>query len=62
VIHEKWRRSRDVLAPGTGDLERCKREDEKGKLVLRRGRQVILLLQIISSYAPVLSVGLGDGG
>jgi hypothetical protein len=62
VIHEKWRRSRELLAPGTGDLERCKREDEKGKFVLRRLRQVILSLKIISSYGPPsLRSGVGDG-
>jgi hypothetical protein len=62
VIHEKWRRSRELLAPGTGDLERCKRENEKGKFVLRRLRQVILGLQVISSYVPLsLRSVVGDG-
>jgi len=41
-----------MLAPGMGDLERCKREDKKGKSRLLRIRQVILGLQLISSYVP----------
>lgn len=55
MIHEKWRRSRELLAPGTGDLERCKREDEKGRFVLRRLWQAILALKIISSYVTLIS-------
>jgi len=55
VIHEKWRRSREMLAPGMGDLERCKRQDKKSKSRLLRIRQVILCLQLISSYVPRLT-------
>lgn len=56
-IHEKWRRSREVLAPGTGDLERLKKEDIRVKLILRRIRLCVRLLQMISSYARNLGGG-----
>lgn len=49
-IHEKWRRSREMLAPGTGDLERLRLEDLKVKLILRRLRVVVRGLQMICSY------------
>lgn len=48
-IHEKWRRSREVLAPGTGDLERLRLEDQRVKLILRRLRLVVRGLQMICS-------------
>lgn len=48
-IHEKWRRSREVLAPGTGDLERLKREDLKVKVILMRVRVGVRILQMIAS-------------
>lgn len=55
-IHEKWRKS-DLytLAPGKGDLERAKVEDDKIKLRLRRLRLGIRWLQMICSYDPPLS-------
>lgn len=54
-IHEKWRRSRaEVLAPGTGDLERLRLEDLRVKLILRRLRLVVRGLQLICSYNLLL--------
>ena len=52
IIHEKWRRTPDlrVLAPGNGDLERARKEDEVVKLRLRRIRLVVRGLQMICSY------------
>ena len=54
-IHEKWRKS-DLctLAPGTGDLERARGEDERIKLRLRRLRVGIRWLQMICSYEPLI--------
>jgi len=54
-IHEKWRKS-DIctLAPGTGDLERATREDDKIKLKLRRLRVGIRWFQMICSYEPLI--------
>lgn len=50
-IHEKWRKSEVcILAPGNGDLERAKVEDDKIKLRLRRLRLGIRWLQMICSY------------
>jgi hypothetical protein len=51
-IHEKWRRTPEihVLAPGNGDLERARREDEVIKLRLRRLRFGIRGLQMACSY------------
>lgn len=51
-IHEKWRKSGTfILAPGKGDLERAKVEDDRIKLRLRRLRLGIRWLQMICSYA-----------
>ena len=49
-IHEKWRRSKEMLAPGTGDLERLKKEDLRLKLITRRIRLTVRILQMIFSY------------
>jgi hypothetical protein len=56
-IHEKWRRSKDVLAPGTGDLERLKKEDLRLKRITRRIRLTVRILQMIFSY---LLLAAGD--
>jgi hypothetical protein len=47
--HEKWRKSKEMLAPGTGDLERLRLQDIKVKLILRRLRLVVRGLQLICS-------------
>ena len=53
-IHEKWRKSEVcILAPGNGDLERAKVDDDKIKLRLRRLRLGIRWLQMICSYVPL---------
>ena len=55
-IHEKWRKSPEMLAPGQGDLDRARLEDAKIKLRIRRLRLVIRWLQMICSYTPFLYV------
>jgi len=54
-IHEKWRKSElCVTAPGPGDLERAKAEDNRIKLRIRRLRLALRSLQMICSYCPLL--------
>jgi hypothetical protein len=52
-IREKWSRSPSVLAPGAGDLERMKKEDEKVQLRIRRLYLTIRIVQMICSYFTV---------
>ena len=60
-IHEKWRKSEIcILAPGTGDLERAKVEDDRIKLRLRRLRVGIRWLQMICSYASPSPLSLKE--
>ena len=50
-IHEKWRRSKEILKSGTGgDLERLKKEHERYNLILGRIRLSVRGLQMICSY------------
>lgn len=54
-IHEKWRRSKEILKSGTGgDLERLKKENERYKLILGRIRLSVRGLQMICSYISLL--------
>jgi hypothetical protein len=53
IIHEKWRRSREMLAPGAGDIERLKKRDLKVKLILKKVRLSGRILQMICSYFQI---------
>ena len=51
VIHDKWRRSKDVLTSATeDDLERLKKEDARRKLIFGRTRLGVRGLQMIFSF------------
>ena len=53
-IQDKWRRSPNCLAPGNGDLERLKKENERVKIGLRKVRLGLRALQFILAYIVCL--------